>query len=158
MMHQVQRYSFLLLSVFLLTACVTTKVADEPVGSTIESIQTTTRSGTVPPKYKRSSVTTLNAADLSVKKVVKDYEGNIVFNKSITITQAQFDGIVEEIKTMDISKLKSRKLPRAPVGGGSDTVSIKTNKASYSFMNGGADVYPAEVARVFAGISKLFSN
>jgi hypothetical protein len=158
MQHQVQRYSFILLSAFLLASCATPKVADEPVGSKIESIQTTKGNGSLPPRFQRSTTTTLSAAELTVKKVVKGYKDDVISNTSIKITQDQFDQIVKKIDGMDLSKLKSKKLRRAPVGGGSQSVTIKTREASYSFSNGSGTMYPDEIADVFPSIDKLFSR
>ena len=155
MKHQVQRYSFLLLYAFLLASCATAKVVDDPVGSKIESIQMSSGNGSVPPKFQRSGTTTLSAADLTVTKVVKGYKDDVISNTSIKITQDQFDKIVKKLDGTDLSKLKSKDLGRAPVGGGSQSLMIKTREASYRFSNGRGTMYPEVIADISSNIDDL---
>ena len=149
MTSQIKTCTLLLSSAFLLVACATTKVIDEPVGNKVKSISTYTSNGTVAPEYRRTMTVKLDSG-LNLNKVVKDYKGQTTINENIKVTQAQFDSAVKEVEALDLSKLKSTPY-RAPPGSSTRQLSVETGEGTYKFN----PTYPPAINRLSGNVDKL---
>ena len=157
MKSQTKAFILLSLSVFLLSACVSNGVKKEPVVSKIQEISTTRGSGTVAPIY-RTSTTMKLGADLSLNKVTKDYLGKVKINKTIKITQAQFDELVKDVDGIDLSKLKFKTSPIAKVGGGTSMLTIVKSDGPHRFVQNGKTDFPRVIAELFYKLELMVAN
>ena len=149
MKKQIRNISLSVLTMLALSACATT--ADKTAESKITSIQTFVGGGTVRPEFRRFSTTTLNS-NLMLTNVVKNHLGATLSSKNLKITQAQFDSIVKDIDTANLSQLKAKPtFTRPPSGLRNRVVSIETTKGSYKFSN--RDNYPDVIRSLYGKIN-----
>lgn len=133
--------------VFLLAACVTpvTNQAD------VQSVTFTSTTGTVAPQYWRGTTLTVTS-DLKTKQVVEGaYGSEMLETKEGTITQLQFDSLVKALNDADFTQVKSTALNPQPVGGGSNSLTVQTDKAKYEFSGPTTSVFPQAIGEIFDG-------
>jgi len=152
--NHIKVYSAFLLPMFLLTACASTKVVDEPPNNIIKTISTSESNVSLP--YGNTTAIKLSE-NLSLNKVIKGPKGDTVVNKTIKISQTQFDDLIERVKNIDLSKLKPIDHPPL-VGGRSVTLLIITDKGSYSFHDSYRSDFPRIVAQLYSDIDRLIPD
>lgn len=151
MKSHIKIYAALILPVFLIAACASTKVVDETPNNTIESISTSQGNASIP--YANTTTVKLSR-DLSLNKVVKNYKGSTTVNKTVKISPAQFDSLVKTVKHIDLSKLESIEQPPL-VGSGNTNLLIVTDKGSYSFHKSYRSDFPPVIAQLFSDLEQL---
>lgn len=148
------RFSLLaLVTLFLLGGCVASGGGGKPVKNQIQSVVMTSGSGSVAPRYRRSTWMRLDN-DLNLKQVVKDYQDVTLSSQSVKLTQAQFDKVTEAVAPLNLAQLKSIEHPPT-VGGGSKTLTIKTSTGEYKFRSDYKRNYPPVIARLSYDIQQL---
>lgn len=132
---------------FLLAAC----MAPITTQADIQSVTFVSTTGTVAPPYWRGTTLTVGS-DLKTKQVVEGaYGSEVLETKEGTITQAQFDGLVKALNDADFTHAKSTPLNPPPVGGGSSSLTVQTDKAKYEFSGPTTSVFPKAIGEIFDG-------
>ena len=137
------RHLWILLSLLLL-AC----NPAVPNPQTIQSVTFTHTTGTVSPQYWRKWTLAVNR-DLSTHYTEMDFQDKVLQEKSGKTTQAQFSALAKSLEAADYTRVKSTKLDPMPVGGGSSTLSVKTDKGSYGFDGPSTYTFPPAIGTVF---------
>lgn len=71
-----------------------------------------------------------------------------------TITQAQFDGLVQKLEAANYRTVKSADLTQGgspPVGGRTDRLAVQTSGGKYEFADGSGWKFPPAIAAIYAG-------
>jgi hypothetical protein len=157
MKNQIRAFILLLLPVFLLSACVSNGVQKESAGNKVKEISTYRGNSSLPPKH-RTSTTVKLGRDLSLNEVSKDSNDVTKANKTVKITQAQFDELVKGVEAVDISKLKSKVYARPMVGRGSTSVTVVTGEGTYNFTQDGGQNFPPVIAELYKGLGSMMDN
>jgi hypothetical protein len=99
--------------------------------------------------YWRSETVTVNR-DLSTKMVIHgEYGDKVLATATGKITQAQFDSLVQALNKADFSHAKSTPLDPMPVGGGNDSVTVRTATAKFEIVGPSYSVFPAGFSEIF---------
>lgn len=131
----------------LLSAC----IAPVSGQADIQSVTFVSTTGTVAPPYWRGTTLTVTS-DLKTKQIVEGaYGSEVLETKEGTITQAQFDGLVKALNDADFTHAISTALNPLPVGGGSSSLTVQTDKAKYEFSGPTTSVFPKAIGEVFDG-------
>lgn len=154
MNDHIKTYSAFLLSMFLLTACASKELVDENPSNVVKTILTSENNVSLP----YGNTTTIKLSDdLGLNKIVKGPKGDTVVNKTVKISQSQFDDLIKKIKNIDISTLKPIDHPPL-VGGRSVTLLIVTDKGSYSFHDSYRSDFPRIIAQLYSDIDRLIPD
>lgn len=151
-----RKYAFYLL-VFLWTSSILSACNSTPAKKTdnhIISISVSSSSGSITPQYRTSKFIEIKH-DLSAYFTVKDYNGKIIKEQKGKITQSQFNDLIMPLKTIDLAKTKSIKLPEPRVGGGRSVTTIKTDKGEYNYTSSDRYDYPKIIDKLSFKISNL---
>jgi len=140
----------LFLGIFLIS-CNSIVVKEE--GSNIKSVSVV-RSGPPGPWFKASTSLTLSK-DLLLTAVRKNRLGKVEKRVKKQVTQAQFDHVIGNLKTANLSKLKSKMLEHAPLGGSISTILLETDQQTYSYSDGYKTKAPQLVRQLVTRLGKL---
>ena len=138
------------LTLLLFTACQTTPYVEDStrVNNQIKTITITVDSSMVNPTMRQTPETLVVNSDLTLL---------LSSGKTLKITKAQFNKLIEDIKFVDLSTLKEIKHPPT-VGGSYKTTSITTDKGNYAFMSNNGTDYPPLIAQLNYKINQLINR
>jgi len=122
----------------LLTACQMPKVEDKRVDNKIKTITIDSDSSMVNPMMPQTNTKLILNSDLTLL---------LPSGKKTNISKAQFNKLIEDIKFVDLSKLKEIKHPPA-LGGSYKTTSIITDKGEYGFSSNNGTDYPPLIGQL----------
>ena len=135
-------------TLLLLTACKPPKVEDTRVTNQIKTITITVDSSMVNPTMRQTPETLVVNSDLTLL---------LSSGKTLNMTKAQFNKLIEDIKFVDLSTLKEIKHPPA-LGGSYKSISITTEKNDYGFRSNNGTDYPPLIAQLNHKIYQLIGK
>lgn len=115
---------------------------------TIRSVTFTHTTGTVSPQYWRKWTLAVNR-NLRTHYTETDFQNKVLQEKRGKTTQAQFGALAKALDAAHYTTAKSTPLNPMPLGGGSSTLTVQTDKGRYGFNGPSTYAFPPAIGKVF---------